>query len=169
VTTPTQVPNLQDDRWGDYVPWFFRQTELLATGNLELFFQRLSQRLKRFFEYNEAGLTNIDHFGAYLESESLQRFRFNPKIVRFDQIAQFFDPGLIRGEAFNLCLQDPEAIKAKQLETALRLNIRGVLDIHDQRRRFKAESGPLDAAKALDDKDNPNEWRITLERLLTNE
>lgn len=150
MTNPTQAPNPQDDRWGSYIPWFFRQTELPGTGNLQLFFQRLSQRLKRFFEYDEAALTNFNHFGAYLETESLQRFRFNPKIVLFDQISQFFNPDQIKTEAFTQCLQDPEAQRVKVLEMQLQSEVRSQLDIQVQRKIKQLRSGPLDEAKLLD-------------------
>ena len=149
MTTLTHASNLQDDRWGGYVPWFLRQTKLPVVGNFELFFARLSQRLKRFFEYNEAALTNPHHFGAYLETESFQRFRFDPKIVLFDQISQFFSPNRIGAEAFTLSRQDPEAKRVEVLKMELQAKIRSVLDIHEQRKQQKLQSRPLDEAELI--------------------
>lgn len=67
--------DLNDPRWGGYIPWFFRVGEFAATGNYFLFFERLSQRFDRLFAYNEPGIQNLQHFGDLLETESLQRFR----------------------------------------------------------------------------------------------
>lgn len=117
-TTPTDP---QDERWGGYVPWFFRYPDIPSSGNLELFFQRLAQRLKRFFEYNEADIIVPGHFGEYLESESLQRFRFSPNISLAVQIVNYFSPQQIKNEATALCNQDTEARRLADLLRLVRL------------------------------------------------
>lgn len=114
-TTPIDP---QDERWGGYVPWFFRYAALPSSGNLELFFQRLAQRLKRFFEYNEANITVPGHFGEYLESESLQKFRYSPTVSLATQIVNYFSPEQMKIEATTLCSVDKEA---RQLADLLRL------------------------------------------------
>ena len=81
-----------DPRWGDYVPWFLRYQNLPKSGRLDIFFGRLSQRMRRLFYYNEANLDSPHHFGSQLESESLQRFR---EVVREDlhtTISRYFEP-----------------------------------------------------------------------------
>lgn len=98
-----------DDRWGDYLPWFFRHADFGGTGNFDLFYERVSQRLQRLFEFDEAGLKNMPHFGQLLESKSLQRFRYDRKKSLHDQIACFFDPEHMRSEAHMLNLKDQKS------------------------------------------------------------
>jgi hypothetical protein len=108
VTIPTQAPNLQDDRWSGYAPWYFRYPEFSGHGNFNLFFERLSQRIKRLFEFNEAGLPSLGHFGAVLESETFQRYRHNTTSQLPAQIGTFFNPEQIKQEARTRCYGDPE-------------------------------------------------------------
>ncbi len=95
--------NTTDERWGGYIPWFLRHQDFSATGNFEVFFSRLSQRLERLFRFNEPGV-NLLHYGALLESESLQRFREDksvyPKPVPLNkQIEVFFTSYMISADA----------------------------------------------------------------------
>ncbi len=91
--------NLNDPRWGGYVPWFLRQKDFEDKGNFNVFFSRLSQRLERVVLFNEVGISNLVHFGAWLESESLQRFRFNVSLALAGQIASYFTPKVIQQQA----------------------------------------------------------------------
>jgi hypothetical protein len=93
----------QDKRWGGYVPWFFRHGDFTVTGNLLLFFERVSQRLYRLFFHNESVIQNLNHFGAIIESRSLQRYRFKWEYTQGDaslanSIQNFFDPNTLRNE-----------------------------------------------------------------------
>jgi hypothetical protein len=92
----------QDRRWGGYVPWFFRHGDFTVTGNLLLFFERVSQRLYRLFFHNESVIQNLNHFGAIIESRSLQRYRFKWEYTQGDaslanSIQNFFDPKSEKG------------------------------------------------------------------------
>lgn len=88
-----------DPRWGGYVPWFLRHKDFDGRGKFDVFFSRLSQRLERVVLFNEVGIPNLMHFGAWLESESLQRFRFNVSLALAGQIAFYFNPKVIQQEA----------------------------------------------------------------------
>jgi hypothetical protein len=86
-----------DDRWGSYLPWFLRAGGHSVSGNLDVFFSRLSQRLGRLIQFNEAGIPNPVHFGACLESESLQRFQYDKEKALAGQIEVYFSHVNIRG------------------------------------------------------------------------
>lgn len=100
--------NLNDPRWGGYVPWFLRQKDFEDKGKFNVFFSRLSQRLERVVLFNEVGISNLVHFGAWLESESLQRFRFNVSLALAGQIASYFNPKVIQQEAETRGVSDTE-------------------------------------------------------------
>lgn len=100
--------NTTDERWGRYVPWFLRHRDFPGTGDFHTFFFRLSQRLERLFLYNESGIANLLHFGACLESESLQRFRYTAPDHLFTQIQKFFNSPTIAYEARNRLAYDHE-------------------------------------------------------------
>jgi hypothetical protein len=51
----------------------------------------LSQRLKRLFEFNECGV-NFAHFGSCLETESLQRFKYDGRETLATSIHRYFSP-----------------------------------------------------------------------------
>ncbi len=114
MTPPTNIPDLQDDRWGGHIPWFYRHSEFSGQGDFRRFFQLLSPRLKRLFQYNEAGIVNIAHFSEVLESETLQRFRHDPKTATPLEIERFFSPENIQALAAQLCYQDPEYLELEK-------------------------------------------------------
>jgi hypothetical protein len=70
----------QDERWGDYLPTFLRIRGLALTGDCSQFLARISQRLSRLFQFNEAGFPNLDYIGAVIETETLQRFSVGERV-----------------------------------------------------------------------------------------
>ncbi len=104
-----------DDRWGSYLPWFLRAGGHSVPGNLDLFFSRLSQRLERLIQFNEAGIPNLVHFGAWLESESLQRFRYDKERALADQIAGYYNPANIRRLAESFSDNDQQEVELRRL------------------------------------------------------
>lgn len=112
MTTPIQGPNLQDDRWGGYVPWFLRHPDLRILGQFDLFFDRVAHRLKQFFLYGEGGSLNLGHMGARIESESHQCFRISNDNSLAWQIQSFFSPAVINLEVNNNTISDPQITQA---------------------------------------------------------
>lgn len=88
-----------DPRWGGYVPWFFRHEDFVGQGDFSIFFSRLRQRLETLFKFNEAGVENLSHFGARLETETLQRFRNDATVPINFTVLAYFDPELIARES----------------------------------------------------------------------
>ena len=86
--------DFNDQRWGGYVPWFLRQADFAARGDSPTFFSHLSQRLKRLFKFNECGV-NFPHFGSCLETESLQRFKYDEGEALETTIHRYFSPGTL--------------------------------------------------------------------------
>jgi len=113
VTTPTQAPNLQDDRWGGYVPWFLRHPDFAILGHFDLFFDRVAHRLKQVVNRNEAGFPNITDLGATIESDSHRCIRFSDEALAA-QIETFFTPTQIRAETDKLTDDDQVVIEARQ-------------------------------------------------------
>lgn len=68
MTTPTQAPNLQDDRWGGYIPWFLRHPDLPRRGQFNLFFGRVAHRLQQLIKHREVGDFAFSHVGDIIES-----------------------------------------------------------------------------------------------------
>jgi len=122
MNKPVVDPN--DNRWGNYVPWFFRHGDFNATGNFLQFFDRLSQRLYRLFYYNEAKIQNRNHFGELLESRSFQRYRFKPDSVHSqhalaNSIETFFDSKTLKKEMELLLHKDSEYLAANTIPLQL--------------------------------------------------
>lgn len=90
MTPPTQAPNLHDDRWGGYVPWFLRHSDFTILGHFDLFFDRVAHRLKQVFNKGEAGNFSYADLGDAIESDSHQCFRFNSLGTLAAQIESFF-------------------------------------------------------------------------------
>ena len=86
-----------DPRWGGYVPWFLRHPDFSGRGDFPTFFSRLSQRLKRLFKFNECG-AQLTHFGPWLETESLQRFKYDERESLDINIHRYFSPGTLEYE-----------------------------------------------------------------------
>ncbi len=104
--------DLTDPRWGNYVPWFLRNKEINILGDFTLFFDRVSQRLERFFLY-ESGLANLMHYGDMLETKSFQRFRHERKLGLALQLKIYFAKNAIINEC-STQLQSDKAIKDAQ-------------------------------------------------------
>lgn len=93
---------MDDPRWGNYAPWFFRSTEL-CHGDYRLFLMRIAHRLKQLFlhNYHEAQVQDLDHFGARIESQTFQRFKYKyeyPSALD-NQIEAYFDPLTLENQA----------------------------------------------------------------------
>lgn len=169
MTTPTQAPNPQDDRWGGYVPWFFRNSEFSGQGNFEVFFQRLSQRLRRLFQYNEAGLPNIPYFGAVLETETLQRYRHVPLIALHEHIEKFFLSQQLKEEAKIRCYGDPEYNIAALLEKKVSLRAGGARSLasfpEDLQLGLEKDKAKLNEAATRPQREARHFQALALERL----
>lgn len=111
----TRKPDLSDPRWGGYIPWFLRYKDFKAKGKFLLFFERLSQRLDRMFTYNEPSIPNLLHFGDWLETESLQRFRHDRTKLLNNQLKAYFNPETLKREFSIKIYQDPEVRKAQEI------------------------------------------------------
>lgn len=93
---------MDDPRWGNYVPWFFRSTEL-CHGDYHLFLMRIAHRLRQLFlhNYHEAQIQDLDHFGDRIESQTFQRFKYkyeHPSTLD-NQIEAYFDPLTLENQA----------------------------------------------------------------------
>jgi hypothetical protein len=116
MTTPTQAPNLQDDRWGGYIPWFLRHTDFAILGHFDMFFDRVAHRVEQFFLYGEDGSVNPGHVGAFIESESHQCFRFDNNLALAMQIQSYFSPAQMAKEETSSVETD---VQVMQKQTAL--------------------------------------------------
>jgi hypothetical protein len=100
--TPNPATDQADERWGGHVPIFIRGLPFPQSGDLNVFFHRVAQRLSRLFEYNEASLPNLDHFGAILRDESHQRFFYQSGYMGYlplsSQVVTYFSPGSLKSE-----------------------------------------------------------------------
>jgi hypothetical protein len=90
--------DLIDPRWGGYAPWFLRYEDFKDKGNFDVFFSLVSKRLETALLFDALGISNLLQFGAKLESESLQRFRFDSSYAIAAQVSQYFDPITIQTE-----------------------------------------------------------------------
>ena len=109
MTTP---PNLQDDRWGGYIPWFLRHPDFAILGQFDIFFDRVAHRLKQVVNRGEAGIFSVADLGDIIESDSHQCFRFSSLGTLTAQIETFFAPTQIETETENLTQHDPLVIEA---------------------------------------------------------
>lgn len=103
-----------DERWGGYVPWFLRYLQAPGEGDFDKYFKRVGQRVERLLNY-EVPLVNADHFGARLETESLQRFEHHAGYALGVQLRGFFNPQRIRESAEERCREDPEQRRLEAL------------------------------------------------------
>ncbi len=143
--------DLNDPRWGGYIPWFFRVGEFAATGNFVLFFERLSQRIDRLFAYNEAGIQNLPHFGDLLETESLQRFRHDRTKTLSSQVSNYFHPETLKKEFAGKIHEDPEVKKAYEILSALRQHLNliryGRSSVSNREKTMKELEGKVNTAE----------------------
>lgn len=119
MTTPIQAPNLQDDRWGGYVPWFLRHPEFATLGQFHIFFSRVAHRLKQLINKGEAGNYGYADLGDAIESESHQCFRFTSDGTLAVQIESYFAPTRIASETDGLAQSDPLVEAAAQCYSEL--------------------------------------------------
>lgn len=110
MTIPTHAPNLQDDRWGGYVPWFLRHPDFAILGHFDIFFDRVAHRLKQVVNRNEAGFSNIADLGATIESDSHRCIRFSDEALAA-QIESYFLPTGIASEADDLTNRDSVVVE----------------------------------------------------------
>jgi hypothetical protein len=110
--------DFNDPRWGGYVPWFLRHSDFAARGDFATFFSHLSQRLKRLFEFNECGV-QFPHFGSRLETESLQRFKYDGRESLATSIHRYFSPDTLDYEV-RLRIRNDET-KLRQMEEGIRI------------------------------------------------
>src|SRR5262245_41849072 len=110
--------DFNDQRWGGYVPWFLRQSDFSARGDFPTFFSRLSQRLKRLFKFNECSV-DLTHFGPWLETESLQRFKYDERETLEASIHRYFSPGTLDHEV-NVRIRNEEK-ELHQMEEGIRI------------------------------------------------
>jgi hypothetical protein len=127
-----------DSRWAGFVPWFLRNREFQGGGEFSTFFSRLSQRLERLFEFNECQV-QLSQFGPMLESETLQVFRFNDRMMLDANIKNYFSPEVLKSAATADALKDKEekeaaeaTTKALQLKNALTFHVGPVLELKDR-------------------------------------
>jgi hypothetical protein len=111
-----KTKDIDDKRWGGYVPWFYRNADFVLIGDYFLFFARLSGRVYQLIYYNETDIPNLNYFFHNLESKSLQRFKVDEE-ERFDsyaekscadQISKYFDKASIelRAKVINVSRND---------------------------------------------------------------
>jgi len=96
---------------------FLRIRGLVLAGNGDQFFDRVSQRIGRLFQYNEGGFGNLDYTGSVIETETLQRFKFRRDYAAsalHDQISNHFSSTFIRSEVQHRLENDPECAEAKR-------------------------------------------------------
>ena len=154
--------NINDNRWGGYIPWFLRGESLPGTGDFDVFFKRVGQRLATHFEFEQYDHYENRRFGAYLESESLQRYQHEPGGFLAPQIRAYFDSPFSRSTYEE---------KLGVLEIILgMLPIEVIAPIGRDIRRALAEAGiPLDLSgnpPAFVPLDEPLLQREVIDRLL---
>lgn len=110
--------DFNDPRWGGYVPWFLRHADFAARGDFPTFFSHLSQRLERLFKFNECNV-QLAHFGPWLETESLQRFRYNERETLDANILRYFTPGTLNSEVSSRIYNEEKELR--QMEEAVRM------------------------------------------------
>lgn len=153
----SEQSNASDERWGGHIPWFLRHQDFSGSGNFSILFERLSQRFDRLFRFNEAGIQNLDHFGARLESESLQRFKHNPKKYFPEEIRDFFNPQSIQHQARMRSFKDPEELSV--LASLTRISP-GLVESKQQNRGKKGEDSLLEVERATRLADDTRAKRI---------
>ena len=135
LTTPIHGPNLQDARWGGYVPWFLRHPDFAVLGQFHIFFDRVAHRVKQFFLYGEGGSLNPGHVGAFIESESHQCFRFDSSQALAKQIRFYFSPEHMTKEEDSFTESDPPVIQKNRalivLENKYSKDLSSLLKLHN--------------------------------------
>ncbi len=176
--------NINDDRWGGYIPWFLRGESLPGSGDFGIFFDRVGQRLAICFRFAEAGPINDDMFGSYLESESLQRYRHDERGFLSSQLTQYFDSSELLKAAESIArTRNHDNLSFERVLCKLHIERLGVLEIilrmppiaasapiQRHIRRALAEAGiPLDLSgnpPAFVPLDEPLLQREVIDRLL---
>lgn len=133
MTTPTQPPNLQDDRWGGYVPWFLRHPDFAILGQFDLFFDRAAHRLEQYFLYGEGGDQNVGHMGALIASESHQCFPFDNGKALAGQIRSYFSATQINLEAGSYTSGDHQVVQSDSNFISVRTRLSSKYGLHFDR------------------------------------
>jgi hypothetical protein len=90
-----------DPRWGGCAPWFFRYMKHTTAGDWPTLFSRLSQRLERHFRFPVSGVSHLEYFATRLETESLQRFKYDAAGDLATSLSVYFDPSHIDTESWS--------------------------------------------------------------------
>lgn len=115
MSEPDHRAPSHDERWGDNVPWSLRYPAVSKKGDYRKFFSLLSVRLQNLLQFNEAGIANLQHFGARIESESLGRFMLLANKPIAHQIFDKFSPETLDAEIAPLLNKDPEEVELQNL------------------------------------------------------
>lgn len=130
-----------DNRWGGYVPWFFRYRDYSGAGNFLLFFERASHRIYQLLIYNESGIQNLSHLESVLESKSHQVYRSMKNGHGASEVASrvkdYFAPSTIKNEMQLLLYRDPEEVKFRELSETL-----DAIDSNELKMKAYLPSGP---------------------------
>lgn len=121
MNTPNYRSSFNDPRWGDHIPWSLSYSVIAQEGDFRRFFSLLSIRLHDLFQYNEAGIASIPHFGSRLTSESLHQFTYDGNHGLPPQIKTHFSPSTLDIEAAGKRSQDPEEIQLQTFQKGLGL------------------------------------------------
>lgn len=121
MNTPNYRSSFNDPRWGDHIPWSLSYSVIAQEGDFRRFFSLLSIRLHDLFQYNEAGIASIPHFGSRLTSESLHQFTYDGNHGLPPQIKTHFSPSTLDIEAAGKRSQDPEEIQIQTFQKGLGL------------------------------------------------
>jgi hypothetical protein len=158
-----------DKRWGGYIPWFLRHKDFTGSGDFLLFFERLSNRVYQLLLYNELGISNLMHFGALLESKSLQRYRdvFKPELrtasVSFS-VRDYFAPNTITNEMKLFFYNDPVEKELREFLKKIDRIPGGHIDPHKNAMK-QYEKMKLEAQKTKDEREAFYYRPLFIERL----
>ncbi|GBE39447.1 hypothetical protein BMS3Bbin08_02070 [bacterium BMS3Bbin08] len=88
----------KDRQSGNYIPWFLRSDDTPSSGDFQLFFDRLSHRVKQLLDCDEISSSDLPHFGHQLESKSRQKFLYNKDsgLSLPSQISDYFKSSTIK-------------------------------------------------------------------------
>jgi hypothetical protein len=84
-----------DQRWGNEISWFLRYRSLRRTGIGNAYFRSSQSRLAQLMDFNEAGVVNLEHFAARLETASLRRFQHKLGVPLGAELKAYFDSGIM--------------------------------------------------------------------------
>lgn len=122
--------DLNDKRWGGYIPWFLRHGDFIGIGNYLLFFERVSHRSFQLLYYNEPEVGNLMHFGSIMESKTLQVFKYEFKNeYGIHSLAyglkEYFHPKSIKTEMEPAFYNDPVQVKLRRFRELIKMHHAG--------------------------------------------